>query len=112
MDHHRGIDLVAPVGTPILAPAAGKVVVATTSHEKGSGWGIVVQLDHGNGLHTYFAHLKEARVQPGQRVEAGQVIATLGGTGRVTGPHLHFEIWQDQDAVDPASKLVEWQKGK
>ena len=84
---HQGMDLVAPKKTPIRASAAG--VVSFTG--KKNGYGNVVILRHGRGLETLYAHNDKNKVKTGQRVKQGQVIATVGHSGRATGSHLHFE---------------------
>ncbi len=96
---HFGIDIAAPTGTPIKAPAGGLVTLAAADHYYTGG---TVILDHGHGLTSAFLHLQEVRVSPGQTVEQGEVIGTLGATGRATGPHLDWRInWFDQ-RLDPA----------
>jgi murein DD-endopeptidase MepM/ murein hydrolase activator NlpD len=85
--YHPGIDIANAVGTPELAADAGKVIWA--------GWGdygIYVEIDHGNGFQTVYAHMSRALVRTGQTVAKGQLIGLMGATGRATGPHLHFEI--------------------
>ena len=94
---HRGIDIAAPLGTPIAASASGTVI---WSGVKGS-YGNLVKIDHGNGFVTYYAHCSQLLVQEGDQVEQGDTIALVGSTGRSTGPHCHFEIlWQDE-LLDP-----------
>ncbi len=95
--HHSGLDLAAPEGTPILAVKGGVVRRAGVA----GGYGNLVEIDHGDGVSTRYAHQAELRVEPGQRVEAGEVIGTVGSTGRSTGPHLHLEVRVDGEAVDP-----------
>jgi murein DD-endopeptidase MepM/ murein hydrolase activator NlpD len=96
---HFGIDIAAPAGTPIRAPAVGLVTLAADDHYYTGG---TVILDHGHGLTSAFLHLQEVRVSPGQTVAQGEVIGTLGATGRATGPHLDWRInWFDQ-RLDPA----------
>jgi murein DD-endopeptidase MepM/ murein hydrolase activator NlpD len=85
---HTGVDLAAAEGTAVLAARAGTVRLV----ESVGGYGLSVLLDHGQGLETLYAHLLDAAVRPGQRVEAGEVIARLGASGQATGPHLHFEL--------------------
>ena len=85
---HSGIDLAAPVGTPIKAPAAGECIYDGWLR----GYGKVLVLDHGRGFSTLYAHLSASLVKEGQEVKAGAVIAKVGKTGNVTGPHLHFEV--------------------
>jgi murein DD-endopeptidase MepM/ murein hydrolase activator NlpD len=98
---HRGVDLGAPEGTPIRAPAAGVVKSAGAR----GGYGNAVELDHGGGLVTVYGHASELLVAPGEQVAAGQEIARVGSTGRATGPHLHFEVRVGGRAVDPARVL-------
>ncbi|NBD18304.1 MAG: peptidoglycan DD-metalloendopeptidase family protein [Cyanobacteria bacterium] len=86
---HRGIDIAAPIGTPILAAAPGEVVVAGWHN---GGYGNLVKLKHPDGSLTLYAHNNKVLVQKGQEVDQGQQIAEMGSTGRSTGPHLHFEI--------------------
>ncbi|MCS7194814.1 MAG: peptidoglycan DD-metalloendopeptidase family protein [Meiothermus sp.] len=86
---HTGIDLAAPVGTPIYAARAGQVGVAGWSR---FGYGLHVVLDHGGGQETLYGHMSRIAVRPGQWVERGQIIGYVGSTGWSTGPHLHFEV--------------------
>jgi murein DD-endopeptidase MepM/ murein hydrolase activator NlpD len=85
---HWGIDLAAPTGTPIYAVHEG--VVLDSSYE--SGFGLHVTIDHGDGVHIFYAHAVELLVAEGQHVVPGQLIAKVGSTGNSTGPHLHFEV--------------------
>jgi murein DD-endopeptidase MepM/ murein hydrolase activator NlpD len=95
---HYGVDVAAPVGTPVTAPADGIVVLAETGMYYTGG---TVILDHGHGLTSAFLHMQDVRVTPGIRVRQGDVIGTLGATGRATGPHLDWRMnWFDQ-RVDP-----------
>jgi beta-lactamase regulating signal transducer with metallopeptidase domain len=107
---HKGIDVAAPAGTPILAPADGRVQVATTRYEPTLAAGSVVILDHGAGYQTYYAHLGPLEVRQGQRVTRGQVLARVGSTGKSTGPHLHFEVRLDGEQLDPAGFVADWRK--
>lgn len=95
--HHSGMDFRAPTGTAIRATGAGVVVSAGWN----GGYGRMVEVDHGDGLATRYAHLKSIDVQPGQTIAAGAVIGKAGSSGRSTGPHLHYEIRKNGDAVDP-----------
>jgi len=96
---HKGVDLVGPVGAPIVAVLAGVVVEHWLTPGEHWGkmyyghpvYGCLIVIDHGNGLFTLYGHLSESYVHEGWRVEAGQVIGRLGDTGITTGPHLHFE---------------------
>lgn len=94
---HLGIDLTAAVGTPIVAAGRGVVQVAETDEYLGN----YVEIRHGFGYVTVYAHCSSLAVQAGDRVDAGQVIAAMGGTGEVTAPHLHFEVWKDGETVNP-----------
>ncbi|AHF01333.1 peptidase M23 [Thiomicrospira aerophila AL3] len=94
---HFGVDIANATGTPILAPAAGEVTLVSDMELSGG----TVFVDHGYGLRSDFLHLEEIFVQVGDQVEQGQVIATMGATGRATGPHLHWGMsWMDI-RVDP-----------
>jgi murein DD-endopeptidase MepM/ murein hydrolase activator NlpD len=97
-DMHSGMDMAAPIGTPVYAPAAGVVLTADWS---GNGYGLMITIDHGFGLTTRYAHLSEVLVEAGQKVERGAHIAKIGNTGRSTGPHLHFETVLGGVPVDP-----------
>jgi murein DD-endopeptidase MepM/ murein hydrolase activator NlpD len=94
---HMGVDFAAPEGTPVSAVADG---VVTYSGDR-SGYGNVVEIDHGNGYMTRYAHNSTLVAAVGTRVHAGQVIAKVGSTGRSTGPHCHFEVWLNGRAVNP-----------
>lgn len=99
---HWGLDIAAPTGTPVLAPAAG---IVTLTHPDMYFSGGTVFLDHGHGLISAFLHLSEILVESGQRVEQGDLIARIGATGRATGPHLDWRISLGDVRVDPALLL-------
>jgi murein DD-endopeptidase MepM/ murein hydrolase activator NlpD len=100
---HRGIDIAAPIGTPIMAAASGEVVF---SGWNSGGFGNLVKIRHGDGSVTYYAHNNRLLVRRGEYVEQGQQIAEMGSTGRSTGPHLHFEIRVGgTNAVNPVALL-------
>lgn len=88
---YNGIDIAAPVGTPIVASAEGTVILARTSGYNG-GYGLYVVIRHPNGTQTVYAHMSRINVSVGQYVDQSQTIGTVGNTGRSTGPHLHFEV--------------------
>jgi len=94
---HPGVDLAEPYGAEIHAAAAGRVTHAGPA----GGYGIMVEIDHGNGLATRYAHMSEALVEEGESVDKGAVLGRLGSTGRSTGPHLHYEVRVDGEPVDP-----------
>jgi len=102
---HRGTDFGARTGTPVLAPADGHVMAATSEYPDGPQYGTVVVIDHGHGWQTLYAHLQVADVVVGQQVLAGEQIARVGSTGRVTGPHLHLEMLHNGERVDPQAYL-------
>lgn len=98
---HAGVDLAAPAGSPIVATSAGVV-----SREGWyGGYGLLVALDHGGGVETRYGHMSRLNVVSGQRVRKGDVIGYVGSTGRSTGPHLHYEMRIDGQAVNPMSTL-------
>lgn len=94
---HSGVDISAPQGTPIRAARAGRVILSDWHYD----YGRTVILDHGNGVSTLYGHASRLLVNPGKSVQAGQVIALVGCTGRCTGPHVHFEVRVNGRAVDP-----------
>jgi murein DD-endopeptidase MepM/ murein hydrolase activator NlpD len=99
---HEGIDVTAPTGTPIVAPATGTVVSAGND----KGYGLTVEIQHGNGIRTRFAHCSRLAVRAGQRVTRGQLIAAVGSTGLSTAPHLHYEIHVNGKPVDPLTYVL------
>ena len=94
---HAGLDFRGPMGAPIHAAAKGKVSFVGSK----SGYGNVVEIRHGNGLMTRYAHMSKFAAKVGQQVAAGDVIGAIGSTGRSTGPHLHFEVRINDRAVNP-----------
>ncbi|HEX3140175.1 MAG TPA: M23 family metallopeptidase [Rhizobacter sp.] len=99
---HTGLDFPSDVGTPIMA-AAGGVVRSTDFHP---AYGNLLEIDHGNGLTTRYAHTSKILVKAGDLVKRGQVVALVGTTGRSTGPHLHFEVMVEGVLQDPAKFLA------
>ena len=98
---HEGIDFISDVGTPIFAAAGGLVTVAEFHHQYGN----MVEIDHGNDFVTRYAHASKLLVKVGDVVQRGRKIAEVGATGRVTGPHLHFEVRYRGAAQDPSRFL-------
>lgn len=100
--YHRGMDLVAPYGTPVRAVAGGLVVRAG----RASGYGRMIEIDHGNGIHTRYAHNSRLAVEEGIYVRRGQVLAYVGSSGRASAPHLHFEVRLHGEPVNPEPYLL------
>jgi murein DD-endopeptidase MepM/ murein hydrolase activator NlpD len=100
---HEGIDIASPVGTPIKAPADGVVTFAGYK----SGLGKCVVVDHGYGISTMYGHNASINVVEGDRVKRGMEIASIGMTGRTTGPHLHYQVMVDNVPIDPLKYLAE-----
>lgn len=95
--YHHGVDFAGAPGTSVLAAAAGRVALVDRLHIRGN----TTVIDHGWGVFTLYAHQQDTLVQPGDTVTSGQVIGTVGSTGRSTGPHLHWEVWLNGVNVDP-----------
>lgn len=100
---HAGIDIAAPHGTPILAAAKGRVVFAGTR----GNYGRMVEIDHGYGYVTRYAHASRVLVRAGQRVQRGDKIAEVGSTGLSSGPHLHYEVFVNGRAVNPSNYVFD-----
>lgn len=99
---HKGIDLAAPTGAPIVAAASGTVVFAGAA----SGFGRLVLISHGGGVVTAYGHMSKIKTHVGAHVRAGELIALVGSAGHSTGPHLHFEVRINGVAVNPAPYLA------
>ncbi len=102
-EFHSGIDIGAPIGTPVRAPAPGTVVFAGPHSE----YGIIVVIDHGNDTKSLYGHLSKLQVAVDHQVQRGEVIAMTGNTGRSSGPHLHYEIQVKGQPVNPHSYIWE-----
>lgn len=95
--HHDGYDLAAPTGSPIFAARSGRVVDAGSR----GGYGLTVEVDHGGGLSTRYAHASRLAVRTGQTLQGGEILGFVGSTGLSTGPHLHYEVRMNGKAIDP-----------
>ena len=102
-DFHPGIDISVPRGSKVAAPADGVVVFCGIKN----GYGNIIVLDHGYGTVTRYGHLDGFNVRPGQRVKRGDVIAFSGSTGRSTAPHLHYEVWVNDQARNPIEYIID-----
>lgn len=100
---HKGLDIAGRVGTPIIAPADGTIIMA--GHD--GAYGISVELNHGGGIVTKFAHMQRTVVKQGEYVRRGQVLGYVGMTGRTTGPHLHYEVRLNGVPVNPMRYILE-----
>ena len=108
---HTGTDIACAEGTPILAAADGIVTVANGLDSWGGSYGYYIQIDHGGGLETLYAHCSSICVTTGQQVQAGEVIGYVGHTGRVTGNHLHLEVWVGRRRKDAMSFFNVYHEG-
>ncbi|MBS0905921.1 murein DD-endopeptidase MepM [Pantoea dispersa] len=104
---HKGVDFALPIGTPVLAVGDGEVVIA----KNGGAAGNYVAIRHGRQYMTRYMHLSKALVKPGQKVKRGDRIALSGNTGRSTGPHLHYEVWINNQAVNPLTAKLPRMEG-
>ena len=102
---HKGLDIAGPYGTPVVAAEDGQVIVANNYDSWGDSWGYYVLIYHNGTYTTRYAHMSSVAVSTGQYVTAGTVIGYEGATGNVTGPHLHFEVYQNGTRVDPMQFL-------
>ncbi len=101
---HMGLDIAAPIGTPILAPADG-VVIFTGAKE---GFGNFIMIAHGYGIVTCYGHNSSNMVLPGQKVQRGEQVGTVGATGLTTGSHLHYELYVNGKAINPKDSVLGW----
>lgn len=102
---HKGLDIAGPYGTPIVAAESGTVIEANNYDSWGMSWGYYVLIYHNDTFTTRYAHMSTVAVSSGQYVEKGTIVGYEGATGNVTGPHLHFEVYQNGDRVDPMNFL-------
>ena len=100
---HKGLDIAAPMGTPIYAPASGKVNFAGNN----GAYGISIKINHSESITTQFAHMSKLNVKKGQRVKRGDIIGFVGNTGRSTGPHLHYEVRFAGIPVNPHTYILD-----
>ncbi|PSB01672.1 M23 family metallopeptidase [Merismopedia glauca] len=101
--YHRGVDYAGGLGSPVVAPAAGKVVLVGKEAQGFRVHGNVVGVDHGQGVVSIFMHLNSIKVKEGDFVKPGEIIGTIGSTGAATGPHLHWGLYVQGQSIDPAS---------
>ena len=106
--YHRGVDYAGAIGSPVVAPASGRVALVGRVSQGFQVHGNTIGIDHGQGVTSTFLHLSRINVQEGDVVQAGQVIGAVGATGAVTGPHLHWGLYVQGQAVDP----VPWRNNK
>ncbi len=99
---HRGIDILNKEGTPIISPADGIVKEVLNN----SLWGNSILISHSNNIETQYGHLKDIKVKIGQKIKRGDIIGTIGRTGRTTGPHLHYQIWANKTPIDPMDYII------
>jgi murein DD-endopeptidase MepM/ murein hydrolase activator NlpD len=103
LEFHKGIDISAPTGTPVVAPADGRVEKAEWNS---GGYGNVVVINHGRGIKTLYAHLSKILVREGQKVRRGQIIGLVGSTGKSIAPHVHYEVEVNGKAVNPIRYIL------
>ena len=99
--YHRGVDYATGTGTPVIAPAAGRISLVGNESEGFRVHGNTVGIDHGQGVLSIFLHLSRIDVQEGDIVQAGQTVGAVGSTGSSTGPHLHWGLYVHGQAIDP-----------
>ncbi len=104
---HEGIDIAAPRGTPVLAPADGTVELVTLKYRPNQSYGRQIVINHGNGVKTRYAHLRDINVRVGEKITRFTPIGTVGDTGRSTGPHLHYEVVENGKHRDPLEFILE-----
>ncbi|HER43419.1 MAG TPA: hypothetical protein ENO08_03060 [Candidatus Eisenbacteria bacterium] len=102
ISHHRGVDYFARTGTPVISAADGIITMA----KKNGSMGLTIEVNHGNGFKTRYAHLSKMYVRRGQRIKRGETIGAVGNTGRSTGPHLHYEVLFMKQHRDPQNYII------
>ena len=102
---HDGVDIAAPIGTSVIAAGPGTIIYVSQNNLL-AGFGNYIDIDHGNGIVTRYAHLADAKVRLGQRVNKNQVIATVGLSGGTIAPHLHYEVIKDGKNVNPVKYMI------
>jgi len=95
--HHKGVDFAGKLGSDIVSVGSGVVTWASDRY----GYGLMVEVNHGNGYATRYGHAQKIMVKVGETIKKGQTLALMGSTGRSTGPHVHFEVWRNGEAVNP-----------
>lgn len=100
---HKGLDIAAPIGTKIIAPADGKVIFA----QKDGAYGLSVEVDHGNGIITRYAHMSKFGVKRGDKIKRGDLIGLVGNSGRSTGAHLHYEVIVNGVHTNPMAYIID-----
>jgi murein DD-endopeptidase MepM/ murein hydrolase activator NlpD len=103
--HHDGVDISLPTGTAVVATAPGTIVLSNLSSLV-AGFGNYIEIDHGNGIVTRYAHLGELKAYYGQRVTRGQIIGTIGSSGGSIAPHLHYEVIKNGKNVNPVHYII------
>jgi murein DD-endopeptidase MepM/ murein hydrolase activator NlpD len=103
---HPGVDIAMPRGSAVIATASGTVIEICKSTVQ-AGYGNYIEIDHGNGFITRYAHLEDVQVKYRQKITKGSVIATVGNSGGSIAPHLHYEIIRDGITVDPVHYMIE-----
>ena len=103
---HGGLDIAAPIGTPVRSAASGRIIHAGYGYNGSSAFGIAVVVDHGDGWVSLYAHLSAVHVRAGQHIEGGRLVGRVGETGNATGPHVHIEIRHHGRHLDPARYIT------
>lgn len=104
--HHDGIDIASPRGSSVLATGSGRVILTKRS-DLLAGFGNYLEIDHGNGYVTRYAHLEKISVKPGQKIKKGDIIGNVGMSGGSVAPHVHYEVIKDGNNADPAKFLIQ-----